>query len=205
MAAAPKVDTYTVDQYLTMKRAALERHVSPGWGNLRHGRREPRPWYYFPQSCRVALRSGERHALPGATKDTKVRSGRTPMPGHSMSGMFSYPDIVVICGEDQYHDAFEDVVINPTAIIEVLSPATEAFDRGRKFTRYQKHNPTLREYVLVAQDEPKVEVFTREKDCIWQYCLHEGLEANVVLPSIQCTLKLADVYDRVQFPTGEDE
>jgi Uma2 family endonuclease len=120
-----------------------------------------------------------------------------------MQGMFSYPDIVVICGEPEYHDAFQDIVINPTTIVEVLSPATEAFDRGEKFTRFQTWNPTLREYVLVSQDQPAVEVFTRQADGKWEYVRYAGLDATVVLPTIRCTLNLVDVYDRVKFPAAE--
>ena len=122
------------------------------------------------------------------------------MSGHSTRGVFSYPDIVVICGEQEFHDAYTDVVLNPTTIFEVLSPATEAFDRGEKFKRYQIHNPTLREYVLVSQDKPEVEIFTRQADGSWSYHRHAGLDATVALPAIQCTLKLTDVYDRVVFP-----
>ena len=66
-------------------------------------------------------------------KDTKVRSGLTPMPGHQTKGLFSYPDIVVICGEPEYHDAYGDILLNPKCIIEVLSESTEEFDRGEKF------------------------------------------------------------------------
>lgn len=79
------------------------------------------------------------------------------MPGHTTKGFFSYPDIVIIYDEPEYHDAFRDVVINPSAIVEVLSPGTEAVDGGEKFKRLRKHNPTLHDYVLVAQDQPLVE------------------------------------------------
>jgi Uma2 family endonuclease len=117
-----------------------------------------------------------------------------------VSGLYSYPDVVVVCGEPEYHDAFTDVILNPTAIVEVLSPSTEAFDRGEKFTRYQVWNPTLSDYLLVSQDRPQVEHFHREKDGRWTYQVYTGLDAEVVIPSIRCTLRLADVYDRVSFP-----
>ena len=81
----------------------------------------------------------------------------------------------------------------------MLSPATEASDRGEKFTCYQTWNPTLREYVLISQDQPQVEVFTRQSDDTWQYRRHAGLDASVALSSIPCTSKLADVYDRIAF------
>ena len=118
------------------------------------------------------------------------------MSGRGTEGLFSYPDIVVVCGEPECHDALRDVILNPTVIVEVLSPATEAFDRGEKFTRYQTWNPTLSDYVLVRQDRPQIEHYHRESNGGWSYHRHAGLEASVAIESIQCTLKLADVYDR---------
>ncbi len=113
--------------------------------------------------------------------------------------MFSYPDIVVICGEPAYHDTHQDIVLNPNVIVAVLSPSTEAFDRGEKFTRYQSWNPTLTDYVLVSQDRPQIEHFARQKDGSWLYRIHTGLDASVFLASIGCTLRLADVYEGVAF------
>jgi Uma2 family endonuclease len=91
------------------------------------------------------------------TKDTKVRSGPTPMAGRGTQGLFSYPDIVLICGEAEFHDAYRDVILNPTTIVEVLSPATEGFDRGEKLRRFQTCNPMLTDYLLVSQDRPEIE------------------------------------------------
>ena len=66
-------------------------------------------------------------------KDTKVRCGPTPRLGQSMQGLFAYPALVVVCGALQFHDQARDVLLNPTVIVEVLSPSTEAFDRARSF------------------------------------------------------------------------
>src|SRR5947209_525984 len=114
--------------------------------------------------------------------------------------MFSYPDVVVICGDIDFHDAFGDVILNPTAIFEVLSPSTELFDRGDKFLRYQSWNPTLKEYVLISQSKPLVERYARSSDGRWEYEVIMGLESQVSVPSIRCEMKLADLYDRVTFP-----
>lgn len=131
------------------------------------------------------------------TKDTKVRSGPIPLAGRGSQGFFSYPDILVVCGEPEYHDTLQDVILNPTVIVEVLSPATEAFDRGEKFTRYQTWNPSLADYLLVLQDRPQIEHYSRQEDGGWAYHRHAGLDAEVRVESIQCIVKLADVYDRV--------
>ena len=136
------------------------------------------------------------------TKDTKVRSGPALTAGETTRCLFSYPDVVVICEEPQYLDKFRDVVLNPKAIMEVLSHSTEAFDRGEKFTRYQTWNESLTDYVLVSQDKPQIEHYSRQADGSWTYRLATGLGASVSIPSIGCTLKLADVYDRVVFAEG---
>jgi Uma2 family endonuclease len=133
------------------------------------------------------------------TKDTKVRSGPIPLSGHSRKGLFSYPDVLVICGEPEFHDAHRDVILNPKVIVEMLSESTEAFDRGEKFKRLQKHNSTLTDYILIAQDKPQIEHFRRPRKGKWPHDVHTGLDAEVVIVSIGCSLKLADVYDRVKF------
>jgi Uma2 family endonuclease len=191
---------YTIDQYLQMERAAEERH------------------YYFDGEVYAMAGESPAHGditvnivgtlvnqLKGTpcrarTKDTKVRSGPMISSGQSTRGLFSYPDVLVICGEPEHLDAAKDVVLNPKVIIEVLSKSTEAFDRGEKFTRLQTYNPTLTDYLLVSQGTPQMEHFTRQEEHRWSYCLTTGLDAKVEITSIQCTLKLADVYDRIKFP-----
>lgn len=138
-------------------------------------------------------------------KDTKVRSGPMPIRKGRSKGLFSYPDIVVICGTPQHLDSHRDVVINPTVIVEVLSPTTEVFDRKEKFMRYQLWCPTLKDYILVSQDAPVIEHYVRMDDGSWNYKVFRGLENSFTIESINCTLNLADVYDRVAFPIDEDE
>ena len=132
-------------------------------------------------------------------KDAKVRSGPAPRPGASMQGLFSYPDLVVVCGDLQFHDARRDVLLNPTLIIEVLSDSTEAFDRGDKFRRYRAWLPTLMDYLLVAQDRPLIDHYHRVEDNRWELVSVEGLASSLHLVSINCTLQLAEVYDRLTF------
>jgi Uma2 family endonuclease len=140
------------------------------------------------------------------TKDTKVRSGPIPLRPRSMKGLFSYPDIVVVCGEPQFLDEHQDVLLNPPVIIEVLSPTTEAFDRGEKFWRYRTFNPSLTDYLVVAQHQPSIEHFTRQSGGLWVIAasVHE-LGGAVELPSINCLLPLTDVYDRMSFPEPDGE
>ena len=198
---APKLQPrYTVDEYLAMERAAEERHIyldgeiiAMAGESLSHGRISVN----VVASLVAQLKGKPCEVL---TKDTKVRSGPIPMPGRSRKGLFSYPDILVVCGEIEFHDSHRDVILNPKVIIEGLSESTEAFDRGGKFKKLQNHNPTLTDYVLISQDKPQIEHFRRKSDGEWSYRLHSGLKASVAIASIRCTLKLTDVYDRVKFP-----
>jgi Uma2 family endonuclease len=138
-------------------------------------------------------------------KDMKVRSGpaQTTKTKWPPKGFFSYPDAVIVCGP-VCHDEFRDVVVNPKVVIEVLSESTEAFDRGEKFKRYRKHNDTLTDYILIAQDKPYIEHFTRQPDDNWLLMQVEGLEASLLIPSIDCRLSLVELYDRVPFPNNEE-
>jgi Uma2 family endonuclease len=189
----------TEDEYLKFERAARERHqyvdgeifAMPGES----------PEHADITSNTLVLLGNQLGDGPCRARvaNTKVRSGPLPRSPKRLSGLYSYPDIVVICDEPRYLDENEDVVLNPKAIFEVLSESTEAFDRGEKFDRYQQFNPTLTDYVLISQDEPKIEHYHREKNCRWTYECHRGLKAVAKLPAIQCQLKAANVYRRISF------
>jgi len=115
------------------------------------------------------------------------------------TGLYTYPDIVILCGPGVYDPADRDTLTNPTAILEVLSESTERYDRGAKFRNYQQI-PSLREYVLVAQDEPVCERFLRQADGSWALVSFVGLTATLVLLSAPAEIPLADVYAGVTFP-----
>ena len=109
---------------------------------------------------------------------------------------FLFPDIMVICGPFQYSDGPKDTVLNPTIIVEVLSGSTERWDRVGKFARYRMV-PTLREYVLVSQDEMCIEWYSRRDDGEWAYSAAIGLDATCHLASLNIGLSLADVYSKI--------
>jgi len=122
-------------------------------------------------------------------------------------GPYAYPDLSIVCGELSFLGDHNDVIINPTVLVEVLSPSTEAYDRGRKFARYQRME-SLADYILVAQDEPRVEHFTRQEHGQWLMSSAEGLDASLTIASIDCVLRLSEVYDKVRFeepPAQETE
>jgi Uma2 family endonuclease len=112
------------------------------------------------------------------------------------TGLYTYPDVVVVCGEPQFEDEQVDTLLNPIVIIEVLSPSTEAYDRGKKFVHYQQ-TPSLIEYLLVAQESCRVEQFVRQGAAQWLYSAAHQLEDTIKLSSISCALMLKDIYARV--------
>lgn len=101
-------------------------------------------------------------------------------------------------------DRHEDNLLNPTVVIQVLSRKTELHDRGRKFQGYRSL-PSVQEYLLIWPDEPYVEHFVRQSPNEWRYSQIMGLEQSVELPSIGCTLPLADVYRFVTFEERPSE
>lgn len=109
---------------------------------------------------------------------------------------YFYPDIVGLCEAAQLEDAEEDTLLNPELIIEVLSPSTEAYDRGEKFFPYQSI-VTLKEYVLVSQVKPRVETYTRQGDGSWSYRVIEGSDARLTLASMGCGVAFADIYREI--------
>ncbi len=191
---------FTVDEYLQLERAADERHeyidgeiVQMAGESDAHG-------------ITSANLSGEFYVqLKGKNcqqriKDAKIKTGGFARRiGESKKGMFLYPDLVVICGKVEHHDEYRDIILNPTVVVEVLSESTEVFDRNDKFQRYRMFNPTLTDYVLVSQDKPMVEHFIRQTDESWKLFIYFGLDKIFKIDSIDCELKLTEIYDRIVF------
>ena len=114
------------------------------------------------------------------------------------TGLYTYPDLSVICGSLQFAQGTDDTVVNPALLVEVLSDSTEAYDRGKKFEHYRQI-PTLQEYLLVSQKEPRIEQFIRQPDGRWLLSEAAGLDASLELPSLRITLSLAEVFAKVNF------
>ncbi len=136
--------------------------------------------------------------LKGRACETYAGDMRVHVPA---TGLYTYPDVTVVCGEPRFEDSEVDTLLNPTLLIEVLPPSTEGYDRGKKFAQYRMLE-SFREYVLVSQEEVRVEIFTRQDDGHWLLSEEASrLEETVPLASIGCELRLADVYDRVIEPS----
>ncbi|MDT7780697.1 MAG: hypothetical protein QOC99_3209 [Acidobacteriota bacterium] len=115
----------------------------------------------------------------------------------SATGKYTYPDVVVACDEEKFDDAENDTLLNPVVIIEVLSEATEAYDRGKKLEQYQNIE-SLKEYLLVAQEPYRIEQYVRQSDKEWRYSEHHQTEDIVQVSIIGCELALKDVYAKVE-------
>jgi len=113
--------------------------------------------------------------------------------------LLTYPDVLVVCGDPQLADEELDTLLNPTLIIEVLSPSTESYDRGRKFASYRTI-PSFVEYLLLAQDRVSAEHFVKQQNGGWLLTEANRFEDVLDLPSIGCTLAMRDTYDRVSQP-----
>lgn len=113
----------------------------------------------------------------------------------SPTGLYTYPDIAVVCGKPEFADQEFDTLVNPALLIEVLSPSNEAYDRGKKFDHYRTIQ-SLRQYVLVATDRPHIDSLIRSGEA-WTFSAADGLEAEINLESVGLTVRLRDVYAEI--------
>lgn len=132
----------------------------------------------------IQIRGGPCSA---SVNDMRVKVPRTEI--------YTYPDVVIVCGEPRLEDDHFDTLLNPTVIIEVLSPSTERYDRGDKWAHFRQLE-TLQTYVLVTQDEMRVETFTRRGD-EWIYAEASGAEGVLSLPAAGCSVPLDAIYEHV--------
>ncbi len=120
------------------------------------------------------------------------------------TGTYTYPDVVVTCGEESFADERFDVLLNPLVLIEVLSKSTEAYDRGLKFQPYQQI-PSLAAYLLVSQESYKVEMYVRQSEKLWLYSVASELEEVITLAPINCTLSVQEIYAKVKIVIEEED
>jgi len=180
------------------------------------------PQEYLAQERRADFKSeylrGEVFAMAGATYEhTVIKDNLARKAGNQLengpcraltsdmrvkvnaTGLYTYPDIAIVRDKPQFEDEVFDTLLNPRAVVEVLSDSTEKYDRGAKFGHYRQI-PSLEEYVLVAQDRPLVERYVRQADGSWVLTIFEGLLATFAFASIPARIPLAEIYNGVEFP-----
>jgi len=184
-----KGSQYTTEQYLSLEAESQEK------------------WEFFDGEI-LAMAGGTRnHAAIclncGIALSNAIGNGPCMTFGgelkvfSSAANAYLYPDAMVVCGDEQLQAGRDDVLLNPTLIIEVLSPSTMSYDFMQKFDRY-KRIPSLREYVLVAQDEPRIEVRSHADN--WGHLrIYQGLEATATFNSLNLHIPLTEIYRRVAF------
>jgi Uma2 family endonuclease len=116
----------------------------------------------------------------------------------SATNLYTYPDVVAVCGEPRFQDDRRDTLLNPILLVEVLSPSTEAYDRGRKFDQYQTVD-SLREYLLLSTDRIHADLYTRQADGRWLLTSAGSINDSLALDSVNAHLIMADIYDKVAF------
>jgi Uma2 family endonuclease len=190
--ALPKTyPVFTIDEYLDYERYAESRHEFLDGTVYAMAGESPRHssiCFNLYTTTGSQLR-GTR--CRGFSPNMKVAS--------SNKGLFSYPDLAIVCGEPLYHDDKQDVLTNPQVIFEVLSPSTQNYDRGEKFLRYTNTIETLTDYVLISQDAPFVEHFQKQRDGNWLKTEVSGLESILHLDAIECEIPLSELYYLIDF------
>ena len=183
----------TPEEYLKFERASEEKHE-----------------YYAGEIFAMSGASKNHNRITGSTsaalyaqlhqRPCDIFSSDMRVKIHS-TGLYTYPDISIVCGEPEFEDSEVDILLNPNVIIEVLSPSTEAYDRGKKFHHYQTI-PSLQEYLLIAQDSIHVDHYVSRGN-EWVLSNAKTLDSVITLPSIDCTLRLSNVYEKITFDKPE--
>lgn len=194
MATAP--NTYlTPEQYLEIERRAQEK--SEYWNGE-----------MFAMAGGSAAHSELTAAVISILRPQLLRRGCRVYDSNmrvriSATDLYTYPDVTAICGAPEFADGRKDTLVNPTLIVEVLSPSTEAYDRGKKFAQYRSI-PSLREYLLIAQDQMQVELYIRTSSTTWELTVFTGTDAVVTLPSLSASIPLADLYQGVDLTAASE-
>ena len=192
MALAKTHPIFSVESYLDFERVQIERHeFLDGSVYAMAGESPNHSTICFNLIAIVGLQIRGK-PYRGFSPNMKIATDE--------KGLYSYPDLAVVCGQPMFYDGTKDVITNPTVIVEVLSPSTEHYDRGEKFLRYTNQIESLQNYVLISQDKFLVEIFSRQENGGWEKSEVEGLESVLKIDSIECEIKLNELYELIEFP-----
>ncbi len=207
MSAVPKHDLWTVEEYFALDNA------SDGKYEYLDGQivRLRAPSRFGPQAFSGASRYhnlitlGVGATLRGALDGKPCEVYSTDMRVEAAADeVYTFPDVVVACGELEFSPHWLDTLLNPILVAEVLSPSTEEYDRGAKFKAYQRV-ASLREYLLISQERMFVEVYTRTDKGGWLYQTYSDLTGTIELRSVECSLALNDIYKGITFEDDADQ
>lgn len=188
--AYKKAEISTDEEYLEYERAAKRKHE------------------FIGGEITAMAGASERHNIIASnvfgeiwskTKNSRCRAFSSDMRVKAKQGNYYYPDIVIVCGERQFEDTKRDVLLNPQVIVEVLSKLTRLKDRNEKFDSYT-FLETITDYVLIEQDEMRVEHYTRRKrEEDWRVRILREPEEVLNFSSINCEISVAEIYNEIEF------
>jgi len=187
VASQPK-SSFTPEEYLELERKAECKSEYLNGEIFAMGGASPRHVLIVTNLVRELSSQLKNRPCSVFSTDLRVR--------FSPAGLYTYPDVVVLCGPPLYHDSRRDTLTNPTFIVEVLSRSTKDYDRGEKFEQYRAIE-SFKEYLLVAQDRPHIEHLVRQPNNTWVFSESSERDDTIPLQSLGCELKLAEVYDKV--------
>ena len=195
MTALPK-RRYTLEEYLELDKNSEEKYeyfdgevFAMAGGSLSHNRVAGNLFY----GLRSRLEGGSCEVLPA---DMRIKVPKA-FP-------YRYPDLSIVCGKPIIEElSGQQMLVNPLVLIEILSPTTEAYDQGRKFSAYQSIT-SFQEYLLVSQDWPHITQYVRQSSGKWLRSEIEGIENVLKLESINCVLPLAEIYRLVEFKPQDE-
>ena len=181
----------SAEEYLALDRAAEFRSefldgekIAMSGGSMRHARLG-------------ASLSGQFYlALQGSACEAFTSDFRVRLSPR----MYTYPDVIVVCGSPMLADECQDILVNPTVIVEVLSPSTENYDRGVKFQHYRSLD-SLQDYILIAQDQIRIEQYTRGQVDTWTLRDYQNASEALLIESIGVSVPIASIYERIEFPS----
>jgi Uma2 family endonuclease len=178
---------------------------------LEYDRKSEERYEYYNGEMFAMSGGSRRHSLIGSNviielgrqlkgRSCEIHAGNLRLR-ISTTGLYAYPDVMVVCGEARFADNQKDTLLNPVLIVEVRSPSTSDYDRGKKFEDYRTLT-SVQEYLTVAQDVRFIEHWTRQPDDRWLLTEFKDPAQTIQLASIGCTLPLSEVYDKIEFTPG---
>ncbi len=194
---SPTQTLYTPEQYLALERLALEKskYINGRLIPMAGARPTHNTMGLAHNTITVNLAGMLRNSFLGRPcrgygSDMRVRVSAT--------GLFTYPDVLALCDDPIFDDLHRNTLLNPAVIFEVLSPSTEAYDRGEKFAHYRRLD-SLTDYVMVSQDKCNVEHYVRQ-GAFWLLAELSSLDDTLHVASVEAELHLREIYDKVEFP-----
>ena len=198
--ATPKLDKeyYTFEEYLTFDGQTLEKYeyhngevVAMSGGSLNHAK--------IGGNVVTAF----NNALDKLDKNCSATNSELKVYMETINRSV-YPDVMLYCGDAAHYKEKNNIITNPTLIVEVLSKSTKSYDKGLKFEQYRTL-PTFREYMIVYQTIPKVQTWYKEAENLWRISSAFGLDSAIKLYSMGCTITLKNIYKRVNDLKEEDD